>query len=141
MITDLVTVMIMMILPPDTGLVSDCSLAWSRVMCDYRVVCLNIDSLGVMTVVMEQSARSLYHGDHYQLAEVPLTTLPCALSAFCPGNMSVYESAICGLHGKICKYFVGRQTWAQFYFLFSLQNRQWMEVVRGRVAQCAMCNL
>ena len=77
MITDLVTVMIMMILPPDTGLVSDCSLAWSRVMCDYRVVCLNIDSLGVMTVVMEQSARSLYHGDHYQLAaEMPLTTLP-----------------------------------------------------------------
>ena len=59
MITDLVTVMIMMILPPDTGLVSDCSLAWSRVMCDYQVVCLNIDSLGVMTVVMEQSARSL----------------------------------------------------------------------------------
>ena len=75
--TELVTVMIMMILPPDTGLVSDCNLAWSRVMCDYQVVCLNIDSLGVMTVVMEQSARSLYHGDHYQVAaEMPLTTLP-----------------------------------------------------------------
>ena len=75
--TDLVTVMIMMILPPDSGLVSDCSLAWSRAMCDYRVVCLNIDSLGVMTVVMEQSARSLYHGDHYQVAaDMPLTTLP-----------------------------------------------------------------
>ena len=50
----------------------------------------NILSTKVMTVVMEQSARSLYHGDHYQLAaDMPLTTLPCASSAFCLGNMSV----------------------------------------------------
>ena len=137
MITDLVTVMIMMILPPDTGLVSDCSLAWSRAMCDYRVVCLNIESLGVMTVVMEQSARSLYHGDHYQLAaEMPLTTLPLQprqyvclrtnnmlapwqnLQIFCrPPNMGTILFSIFSAESSVDK------------------------VVRGRVAQCAMCNL
>ena len=54
-------------------------------MWDYRVVCLHIDSLGVMTVVMEHSAPTFYHGDHYQVAaELDTGDSALCFAYYCP---------------------------------------------------------
>ena len=77
-------------------------------MWDYRLVCLHIDSLGVMTVVMEHSAPTFYHGHHYQVAaeldtgDSALCLVPCLHIAdvTCYICLSYQQYAICGLTSR-----------------------------------------